>query len=162
MRDTTSKLTIFLGSLIICIGQVVGQNKQKLAFDTSTTTIIAFKNIGNWSIFNRYKATTLTQSDLTLIQTLLQKAINDYNDSRDSLHAGQRIDLTTHHYKKQIIAATNSKGEKEVWINFLCKTEDFPWKTTVMEVDDGGSCFFNLKINLTLKKTYDFAVNGDA
>jgi hypothetical protein len=38
--------------------------------------------------------------------------------------------------QKQLIAATNNKGEKEVWVNCFCR---------IYLVEDGGNCFFILR-----------------
>ncbi len=65
-------------------------------------------------------------------------------------------------YYKQFIAVINSKGEKEVWVNCFCKTDDFDWKIHVVFVLDGGSCFFNVKINLTNGLITVFSINGVA
>jgi hypothetical protein len=162
MRLIKSKSTVFLCSLVIWTIQVFGQKDEKLIFDTSTITVIPFNNIGNWPFYNNYKASALTQRDIILIEAIFEKAVNDYNNGFDSLHVGQKINITFFKYKRQIVAATNSKGEKDVWINVFCEAHGFPWKTNIMQVDDGGSCYFNLKINLALKKSYDFWVNGEA
>ena len=69
------------------------------------------------------------------------------------------IDLTK--YKRQIIAVTNDKGEKEVWVNCFCNDANY-WKKEIVQVMDGGKCFFNFKINLTTKKYFDLRVNGEA
>jgi len=65
-------------------------------------------------------------------------------------------------YNIQLVPVLNSIGQKEVWVNCLCSGTDDNWKKGITVVDDGGNCFFNLKINLTLKISYDFFVNGYA
>ena len=69
--------------------------------------------------------------------------------------------LNPEKFYKQFIAVINSKGEKEVWINCCCTVYDrSDWKTEVLLVMDGGSCFFNLKINLSKNTVYDLMING--
>jgi hypothetical protein len=67
-------------------------------------------------------------------------------------------------YKRQYIGVTNEKGEKEVWINCFCIDPHNPkmnWKKEFVMVKGGGNCYFNLKVNLTTKKYYDFDTNSD-
>ena len=64
-------------------------------------------------------------------------------------------------YKFQFVPVINEKGEKEVWANSFCG-EFENWKTQIVQVDDGGKCFFNLYINLNQKSYYRFSVNGYA
>ena len=72
------------------------------------------------------------------------------------------IDLEGQDYKKQLVARTNRKGEKEVWINCFCHVQINSWKTEIQGVEDGGPCYFSLKVNLTSKMFYDLSVNGYA
>jgi len=104
----------------------------------------------------------LTQDDINQVDSLLISSVTDYNNSLTDGHDDYKIDLKGKDYKKQLIAVTNSKGEKEIWINCFCDDWDKSWKTEIIEVHDGGPCYFNLKINLTTKKIYDFGVNGFA
>lgn len=60
------------------------------------------------------------------------------------------------------MAALNKKGEKEVWINCFCVDVRRDWKKQIVEVYDGGNCFFNLKINLNKSQYYELSVNGEA
>jgi peptide-methionine (R)-S-oxide reductase len=124
------------------------------------------------------KQTTLTESDLQLIERLLVKCINEYNPAQEKrFHdiikkypedkpAKRHFVIDLKSYKRQYIAITNNKGEKEAWVNCFCQTFAFDWrkswKKEVMWAHDGGNCFFNLKINLSKGNYYDFRVNGEA
>lgn len=65
---------------------------------------------------------------------------------------------------RQCIAVTNSKGEKLVWVNCLCKEGGYAneFKYEIVEVLDGGSCFFSMMINLTKGSYFLLSVNGQA
>ena len=64
-------------------------------------------------------------------------------------------------YYKQLIAVINDRGEKEVWVNCFCHLpQGFDWKKNVILVLDGGSCFFNVSVNLTKGLAFDFSVNN--
>jgi hypothetical protein len=87
----------------------------------------------------------------------------DYNSNlSDSLRAYYGIDFKKYDYKRQYVSIINSIGEKEVWINCFCDSFYKDWKKQILHVDDGGNCFFNLKVNLSTKKCYDIFVNGYA
>jgi len=65
-------------------------------------------------------------------------------------------------YKRQLVAVINGKGEKEVWVNCFCNRDWGRYREEVLVADDGGACYFNIKINLTTKTSYDLMVNGEA
>jgi hypothetical protein len=66
-------------------------------------------------------------------------------------------------YYRQYIVVKNLKGEKEVWVNCFCTVQNMDyWKKQVVFVDDGGNCFFNVRINLSKRTFTDFIVNGEA
>ena|SRR6185295_14851840 len=135
----------------------------RLTYDTTKTAIISWDNTSNYPFDSiNYHATMLTQDDINQVDSLLISSVTDYNNSLTDGHDDYKIDLKGKDYKKQLIAVTNSKGEKEIWINCFCDDWDKSWKTEIIEVHDGGPCYFNLKINLTTKKIYDFGVNGFA
>lgn len=67
-------------------------------------------------------------------------------------------------YCKQFVGAINFKGEKTIWVNCFCEKfkDDFKnWKTEIIGVDDGGNCFFNIKINVDKNEYYDLNINGN-
>lgn len=104
--------------------------------------------------FKDVKESTLSDTDILQIESLANKGISEYNKQTK----WSKIDKT---YKVQMVSVINAKGEKEVWLNCFC--DDYPnWRKRILEVRDGGSCFFNLKINLSKGKCYDIRVNGEA
>lgn len=129
--------------------------------DTSTFVIISFDSSRNFPFNNKCKQADLTKNEIENIDSVLKKCVEDYN----SLYQGEnetyfKIDLINEQYKRQYVPIVNEKGEKEVWVNCFCHSFDDDWKKNILIVDDGGSCFFNFKINLVTKKCYEFYVNG--
>jgi hypothetical protein len=129
--------------------------------DTSLIAVIPFDKSRDWLFDKTYTPSTLTQSDIEKIEALLITCVTHYNNK---LSADNKqyfaIDLAKEKYKRQYVAVINNKGDKEVWINCLCRTHGDNWRTSIILVDDGGNCFFNLKINLTKEQCYDLSVNG--
>lgn len=141
----------------------LSSDTKSIQIDTSKTAIISFDKNGNYPFDNSFTPTTLTQDDLNSIDSLLIACVTDYNNSLDKDHKEWSIDLKKYNYRKQIIAVTNQKGEKEVWVNCFCHTWDNNnWKKDILLVHDGGNCYFNFKVNLATKKFYDLGVNGEA
>ena len=125
--------------------------------DTSQYVIII---TDGWASFPGSKPTTLTKIDLSDIDILVKQSIDNYNSKQNKEDINNCIKLPE--YKRQYIAVINKKGEKEVWVNCFCNTGGKNWKKEIIHTDedDGGKCFFNLKINLTTKKYYDLFVDG--
>jgi len=131
--------------------------------DNSKTAIIPFDKTSSYPFDSSFNRTKLTQHDLRSIDSLLIVCLTDYNNSIDAEHKHFSIDLKKYNYRKQIIAVTNRQGQKEVWVNCFCSTGgNNRWKTEIMNIMDGGTCYFNFKINLATKKIYDLGVNGEA
>lgn len=131
--------------------------------DTSGIAIIPFEQSIEWLFGKNYSPAELTSDELNKIEKLLRECVNKFN--RKVSFANREylaIDLVGGQYKRQYVAVTNKRGEKEVWVNCLCRESGDAWKTSIIMVDDGGSCYFDLKINLTKGKYYDFVVNGYA
>ena len=132
----------------------------KFYIDTSRYTILRFNDQNN-RFSKGCKPTILTSTDVKKIETLILKTITEYNKKSNSSWQIKHVES----YYKQLIAVINLNGEKEVWANCLCNVDDFGpsgpnWKHDVVDVMDGGSCYFNLKINLSKGTVYDFSVNG--
>lgn len=99
----------------------------------------------------------LNQEDLAIVDQQINRAVRDYNDQK----VNSTIDLKN--YKRQYVAYINSKKQKEVWVNCFCQNSDNDeWKSKIIEVSDGGNCFFNLKIIINQKIYTEFSVNGRA
>ncbi|MDR0230836.1 MAG: hypothetical protein LBI82_01810 [Dysgonamonadaceae bacterium] len=153
-----------------------------LSIDTTKIVILPYDSTDTWLFKNCYQA-ELTDSDFKLSDSILTVCINKYNIEQEKrfteiCNKYPNIDFDKYHfvidlarYRRQYICVTNEKGEKDVFINFLCEEsfsnpwdEENPnrWKTGRIVVNDGGNCFFQLKINLITKKYYDFNVHGEA
>ncbi|SDD00270.1 hypothetical protein [Williamwhitmania taraxaci] len=149
------------------------QQTNTIYVDTSVIAVLPFDTT-QYCVFKDSKPTNLTTDDLLKIEILLKKCINDYNP----YHERQFKEINDKHpeyklekksfiidlvrYKRQYVAITNVKGEKEVWVNCFCATWNTDWRKDLILVEDGGNCFFNLKINLTTGQYYELMVNGDA
>ena len=101
------------------------------------------------------KSFLLTRYETQNLFRLTREAISEYNHNKP--YNGKIGDLTV--YKVQLVPYLNGKNQKCVWVNCFCDEIEY-WKKDIVLVDDGGTCYFNLKINLDKGKYFDFAVNG--
>ena len=178
----TRQLTLLTFVFTICLTscgqtktktQYIERQKNDYTFDSSIVAILMFDTTEYW-VFKDSKPMDLTSDDLQKIETILNKCINDYNPEQErqfkeinDKHPEYKLDkknftIDLTRYKRQYVAVINSKGEKEVWVNCFCHTWNKNWKTNLIIVNDGGNCYFNLKINLTTGQYYELMVNGDA
>jgi hypothetical protein len=129
------------------------------SIDTSRYAILKYNDIPTY-IFKDCKPADLSNEEIMQIEVLVHNEVVKYNKSAKK---GIYPLLISHpeKYYKQLIAVSNSNGEKEVWVNCFCSLGSYSyWKKSIVGVLDGGSCFFQLKINLTKNSVYDFGVNG--
>lgn len=123
----------------------------------SNYVILDYKNDWNW-VFKDVKPSTLSENELIEIEKILKDAVLENNKSNE---LKQKIYIKDK--KRQYVSVINSKGEKVVWINLFCDDlGNENWKYNLIEVEDGGNCYFNLKINLNTKTYSDLYINGSA
>jgi hypothetical protein len=163
---------------LISKSQAIRQSSNSLARsefkdDTLDYAVLIFDIKNTW-LFKNAKPTNLTPQDIHDIDELLNKCIAAYNpkqqmafDSISKKHPDYKLKIQNFvinlsRFKRQYFPVINEKGEKEVWINCFCRADNEDWRNRLISVRDGGNCYFNLKINLTLKTYYDLMVNGDA
>jgi hypothetical protein len=124
--------------------------------NSSQIAIIEFDRSQNW-LFSKSKPARISHEELSEAERLLQLAVQEHNSKAEGYWIISNLDQ----YRRQYVAVINEKGEKEVWINCFC-SELEGWTKEIIVVKDGGKCYFNLKVNLTARRYYDFGVNGVA
>jgi hypothetical protein len=168
-------LPIFCSVLVACAQNETlnskGDTKQnskdttidrQLSFDTSKIVILSIDTSNPW-VFKDVTSIELTNQELTRIDELLDDCIKVHNITEDTTREfSEYIDLKK--YKRQYIPFLNSKGEKKVYVNCFCISayvNEFDyWKKDLVEVEDGGSCFFHVTINLKDNKYEQLYTNG--
>ena len=96
------------------------------------------------------KPATLSKKELIRIEELIKIRVAIYNKGNRKINKPQK-------YYKQFVAVINNNGEKEVWVNCCCEAVA-DWKKKIQIVFDGGSCYFDLTINLDKNIVSDFRV----
>ncbi len=146
--------------------------------DSSKYVILKFEPNRQGYPFNEtFKEATLSRNEITKIDSIVSKKIITYNleveERIKNINAkkkkGQFVkarlfwDLIAKpsEYYRQIICSINTQDEKVVWVNYFCSIGDEPkWRKNILRVLDGGSCYFNLKINLKTNTIYEFMSQG--
>nr|WP_294943621.1 hypothetical protein [uncultured Mucilaginibacter sp.] len=126
--------------------------------DTSRYSVLPFNKQRDSFIFSEYYfPASISAEDIKKIEKIISVTVAEHNKQSKSgiKNPGK--------YYKQIIAVTNGNNQKEVWVNCFCTPyEKRHWRKGVVLVLDGGPCFFNIKINLSINTVTSLAVNGSA
>jgi len=146
--------------------QVIQRNWSTAAVFTDTTryAVLKLDSIPNYIFDKNYKPAPLSDAEIIQLEKLISKKVAEINkEERRGGHFKFDYVGNPRKYYKQFIAVVNLKGEKEVWVNCLCDIDNISYfKKDIVLVLDGGSCYFNLKINLTKNTVYDLMINGVA
>lgn len=94
----------------------------------------------------------LTNVDLIEVDRLLSSCL-----------ANSNLSFPLSDYFKQCMAVKNSSNEREVWVNLLCHYQEVAeLDYFLIQKDDGGDCYLNVKLNLDKSECYDLSINGEA
>jgi hypothetical protein len=98
----------------------------------------------------------ISESEIHLVDSLLQLQIEEHNRKSDK---SLSIDLSK--YKRQYFPSIDINGDKKVEVNCFCQVHNNDdWKKQRVQVDDGGNCYFNFKVNLRTLRVLNFYING--
>ena len=140
----------------------------------STYVILDYQRDWHW-IFENAKPISLSENELSEIEKIIGQAVKENNKQQlkvlekhnkkypENQWKQTGHELKTKGFKRQYVPVINSKGQKEIWINFFCDTwESEKWKTDIEIAYDGGNCYFNLKVNLETNTYSELSINGYA
>ncbi len=105
----------------------------------------------------KYILTNINTSEFYIIDQILDEASKD-----EKFYFLQRQNLKSlKKYYRQYVVYLNEKNEKCVYINAMCNVDIIPnWKNELLDTSDGGSCYWNLKINLSKRIYQNLIING--
>jgi len=64
-------------------------------------------------------------------------------------------------YKRQYVGIRRKK-QRIIYANFFCDASGTNWRTTRIDVDDGGDCYFQVEYDVDKRTFADLSVNGSA
>jgi hypothetical protein len=170
---TILKICVLIYTIWIISGckQISQENKAPdFQFD-STHTVISDTSQLKWIVRDLNSLWIPNTNDLNMTESILKSAIKENINEYWSL-----LDTVTFKkYYRQYTFYTTSNNDSIIFINAFCRVMSIPvdsagtwiqrpydWKNTFMMVNDGGDCFWSIKINLSRKAYFDFMVNGEA
>ncbi|UFK97838.1 hypothetical protein [Kaistella faecalis] len=117
------------------------------------------------------KKTTLSKSELKIINTNLVEAVNKFNnelklkiekwnkenESNKRNFNDEKIDLR--YYFRQYSVLINENGEKIINVFCFCGYMS-DWREEKIHVMDGGDCYLNSRINISKKIVEYFGTHG--
>ena len=148
-------------------------NVSKQSAENPIFSIISFDSKKHWMFHSEGENYELTTTDINQIYELLTEAINDHNDIETAKFLKKQIDFPHLHldvsnytlslddYKRQYLAV-KMKEEIVVFVQCFCNKEHRNWQSEMIQVSDGGKCYFDVYINLTQNTIQTIAVNGEA
>jgi len=109
-------------------------------------------------IFPQSTPATLNWKEQKRLDALLQETVHLRNATMKSPSTLlEHVDA----YYFQLSVAINEQGQKEVYINAFCQKPVQDWTRYLLSVEDRGSCYFSVKINLTTGTAYNLIINGN-
>jgi hypothetical protein len=107
-----------------------------------------------------------TSKDYSVIDKIILKAITENKD----IYKLEKLNVNTYrNYFKQLVCYIDEKNDSIVYINALCYDSNFlfkdneiyNWNKQLIIVNDGGECYWTIKINISKHSFFDFYVNDD-
>lgn len=104
----------------------------------------------------------LAQSDIEATECLLLLQVETWNKEMDEGGGGDHIEPSD--YFRQYCVMRDGEGHRVVFLNAFCPpaAANALWKQYWVEVDDGGSCYFQALFDLTTGRVVEFNVNGES
>lgn len=166
-----------VGICILVLTSCKWQSKQtnskidKATLVRDTLSVLITDTIETRFITNNQPLWTPTSAQFDQIDSILIKAIKDTLEiTKDDFEI-----KNINRFYRQYVCYLDNSGDLIVFINAFCQLLDTPidsigtviwkkydWKNKLLVVNDGGTCFWSIRINLTSKKYFNFSVNGQA
>ncbi|MFD2717854.1 hypothetical protein ACFST9_03960 [Hymenobacter monticola] len=147
---------------------------QQPLLDTTMFVVLPFDKNSDHYRFENATGTALSTAELRSVEVLLKQCVAEHNltqerEFQEMVKAHPEIQfkrenyfINVANYERQLVPFLNAKNEKVVWVNCSCGRSKNGVPKEIIEVMDGGNCYFNVKINLTKQTWYDMMVNGSA
>lgn len=114
-----------------------------------------------WTCGKNSKAYDPGDDDILAAEKILRACFTKEASGTYNPFFGRKLE----NYYMQFAGAILENGDKVIWINCFCYVDNEyfrKWKEDFIMVDDGGNCFFNVKVNLNTNGYFDLMVNGNA
>lgn len=165
MKINTIGISAMASVVVIVMMSCTGSKKTEVICGESASDTIP------WVVFTGYagidvylpgaKEASLTTKEISVALSLLKKTVESHNNSEmvKAVGADHLTFIDIKNYKVQFLPGTIN-NEKWVYANCFCDSFGSDWKKDLISVDDGGKCYFQVRLNLTKGEYADFMING--
>ena len=115
------------------------------------------------SIKDQESRYTPTKEDIIKVESLLLDKLKSINIDLDNQGGNfPIIHKKLKKYTRQYVGFINSKCQKVIWINFIWnkRVESSKLSEDIYTILDGGSYYWEIKVNLEKMELFDLNVNG--
>ena len=161
----TRYLFLFFIVFSLNLSYSFGQNTAvDINLDTQTIAILNY-NESEFPFLKNCSQANLTNDEIVVADTLLQKFIGEYNKEQtrqyNSFTPEQQkghilLLLDLNKFRRQYVPVINQSGDKEIWVNCFCNNMGKDWKREVIKSSGERMCNFKIMLNLTQSKSYNF------
>jgi hypothetical protein len=151
-------IAIILMSLVFI--QLKGQSVDNLQIKTIAAVSYDTIRLPFPKQWESFEFDTLSIVELDQVNNIINRCIQENQQKKgDATIFGNHIG--NHIFYKQVIPFKNDDGEKIIYVNAFCESfanED--WMVNYKHISGGGTCHFNVYINLSKEEYYDLNCGG--
>jgi hypothetical protein len=144
-------LKIVVLILLMTIISCTSNRQNPEAVNTPNNQVIL--DTRRYTIISEDTTFKVSNDDVQLTYQVLKNVVDSLNK-----HRNKPLDISQ--YRFQTVPLPSKNGQRVFWVNSFCNGGDQNWKTQIYQVEDGGKCFFNIKIDLTTMTYFDLFVNS--
>lgn len=116
------------------------------------------------SIENQKTRYTPSKEEIYQAEEILSAQVEELNKSEGLVNQVDNcpvIHKKLKKYKRQYMGFINDKGQVVIWINFVWNKDlEDRLSENIIQVQDGCSYYWNIKVNLDTEELYALSVNG--
>lgn len=150
-------------SLLICFCFIICQGSTFVKGKNYSGYIFSAEEFALVNIENQSRRFTPSEDDIVLVEKLIRGKIKYINTDKENQSGGcSNIHKKLKKYVRQYVGFINNNNEKVIWINFIWegKIPNERLSKEVVQIFDGCSFYWNIKVNIEKRDIYDFNVNG--
>ncbi|MFA7616870.1 MAG: hypothetical protein WCY16_09860 [Weeksellaceae bacterium] len=143
-------LSFFLGN-----GQAVAEHYQTEDFDVAIFS-------KEYELYGFGKRFTPAKEEIAMAEQTLKMQLKEINKNQPNQSLSPVIHKNLKKYKRQYIGFYDENGKKCLLINFFWsdgKNDDY-WLNDFVQVEDGGSYYWQIKYSVDDEQLFDLSVNG--
>jgi len=155
-------LVLLILTSLKCLGQKDTIFKEADHYKTNTFDVAIFP--ANYIDLIPGKRFTPTRKEIDKAEFILLTDLKKLNKDLINQSSNTIIHKNLTKYKRQYFGYIDKKGDRILLINCFWSrdNDDYNWLQSRVVIFDGGSYYWNVKLNLTKEKLFDLDINGEA